>query len=53
MDSTKDNTKDYTKDIRDFLAGRRARNTPREADLPAYGGTDACPDVPATDAARP
>ncbi|MFP5018836.1 helix-turn-helix domain-containing protein, partial [Paenarthrobacter ureafaciens] len=30
---------DNTKDVRDFLMSRRARITPSQAGLPAYGGT--------------
>lgn len=39
MDSTEDNTRD----VRDFLAGRRARITPQQAGLPVYGGNRRVP----------
>ncbi|WP_328919708.1 MULTISPECIES: helix-turn-helix transcriptional regulator [unclassified Streptomyces] len=36
-------SKDNTRDVRDFLAGRRARITPQQAGLPAYGGNRRVP----------
>jgi hypothetical protein len=36
---------DNRNDIRDFLASRRARITPQQAGLPAYGGNRGVPEL--------